>query len=199
MKIRTSLLSLLALPVLQASAIDLTPRWIDTAIDGVPKRQLYFADGTKKFMLSIDTETEVNARAGGAGFRFPKFPDIEFLMMPSRFTANDAFDETRLPEYREAALKLLPARGHKSEITAEKVNPIPINGWKSFRAVIRFTMDSRICVQEVTFLNINERDQIVIVTAAPERDWNEADQRSWQITRSWQEMLPGDAGPPKGN
>ena len=199
MKIHISLLSMLALPLLHASAIDLTPRWTDTVIDGVPKRQMYFADGSKKFLLSIVKETEVGARFDGAEFRFPKFPDIDFIMVPSQFKPDDAFDETKLPAYREAARKLLPARAHDAEIAEEKANPIPINGWKSFRALIRFKMDSRACVQTVTFLNLNEHDQIVLVTTAPERDWNEARERSWQIFRSWQEMLPGDEGPSKGS
>ena len=199
MKLHISILSLLTLPLLRASALDLTPRWIDTAIDGVPKRQMYFADGSKKFLLSIDKETEVGARFGGAEFKFPKFPDIDFILVPSQFKPDAAFDETNLAAYREAARKLLPARAHDAEIAEEKVNPIPINGWKSFRALIRFKMDSRACVQTVTFINVSERDQIVLVTTAPERDWNEASERSWQIARSWQEMLPGDEGPGKGS
>ena len=199
MENRTALLSLIALPFLHASALDLTPRWVDTAIDGVPKRQMYFADGSKKFLLSIDKETDVAPGMGGTNFRFPKFPDIDFIMMPSQFKPADAFDDIKLPDYREAARKLLPARAHAAEIAEEQANPIPINGWKSFRVQFRFTMDSRIRVQTVTFLNVSERDQIVLLTSAPERDWNEASDRSWQITRSWQEMLPGDDGPPKGN
>ena len=199
MKLRPSLLCLLALPIFRAAAIDLTPRWVDTAFDGIPQRQLYFADGDKKFLLSIDKETEVSARYGGANFRFPKFPDIDLIVMPSEFTPNDAFDKTKLAEYREAAKKLLPVRARSAEIAEETTNPLPINNWKSFRVQLRFTMDSRVCVQTVTFLNLNERDQILVVTSAPERDWNEAWARSWQIVRSWQEMLPGDEGPPSGN
>ena len=199
MKTRTSLLSLLALPLFQASAIDLTPRWIDTSIDGVPRRQLYFADGNKKFMLSIDRETDVAPRFGGADFTFPKLPDIDFIVVPSRFTPDVPFDEARLIEYREAARKLLPTRAHGAEITEEVANPIPINKWKSFRMTLRFAMDSRACLQTVTFLNLNERDQIVLVVSAPQQDWNEAGERSWQIVRSWQEMLPGDEAAPSEN
>ena len=199
MKTRNSLLSLLALPLFQASAIDLTPRWIDTSIDGVPRHQLYFADGTKKFMLSIDRETDVSPRFGGVDFTFPKLPDIDFIVVPSRFTPDVPFDEARLIEYREAARKLLPARARGAEITEEVANPIPINKWTSFRMTLRFTMDSRACLQTVTFLNLNERDQIVLVVSAPQRDWNEAGERSWQIVRSWQEMLPGDEAQPSEN
>ena len=199
MKRSSLLLSLLALPLLHASALDLTPRWTDTAIDGVPQRRLYFADGDKKFMLSIDRETEVAARFGGASFKFTKLPDIDLIIVPSRFKPSDPFDEQKLVEYREAARSLLPARGRSAETVEEQSNPVPINGWKSFRVKLRFTMDSRTYAQEVTFLNVSETDQIVLVTSAPEREWAEASDRSWQIVRSWQEMLPGDELPAKGN
>lgn len=199
MKRHGLLLSLIALPFFQTSALDLTPRWIDTAIDSVPKRQLYFADGDKKFMLSIDRETEVAARFGGTNFRFPKFSDIDFLILPSRLNPAVPFNEAKLVDYREAARSLLPPRARSVETVEEQSNPIPINQWKSFRVKLRFTMNARAYSQEVTFINVNERDQMVVVTASPERDWAEATERSWQILRSWQEMLPGDEAGPKEN
>ena len=199
MKKRASLLALFALPLLHASALDLTPRWTDTAIDSIPKRQLYFADGEKKFMLSVDQETEVTSRFGGTSFRFAKLPDVDFIVIPSKFKPSDAFDETKLVQYREAARSLAPARSRGVETIEEQANPIPINRWTSFRVKLRFTMDSRAYSQEVTFLNVSEADQVVLVTSAPERDWTEATDRSWQILRSWQEMLPGDEVKVKGN
>ena len=199
MKRQSLLLSLIALPLFQATALDLTPRWTDIAIDGVPKRQLYFADGDKKFMVSVDQETEVSSQLGGTNFRFPKLPDIDFIVIPSKFKPSDAFDEAKLVEYREAARSLAPARSRGVETVEEESNPIPINRWKSFRVKLRFTMNARAYSQEVTFLNVSEADQVVLVTSAPERDWAEATERSWQILRSWQEMLPGDEVKLKGN
>lgn len=196
---RSLLLSLIALPLFQAAAIDLTPRWLETSFDGIPKRRLYFADGDKKYMLSIDQETEVRAQFGGSTFKFPKFPNIDFIVMPSKFKPADAFDEAKLVEYRENARSLLPARAHGAETVEEVSNPIPINQWKSYRIKMKFSMDSRTYMQEITFLNVNENDQLVLVTSAPDRDWVEAGERSWQILRSWQQMLPDDEGPPKGN
>ena len=193
------LLSLIALPLFHAAALDLTPRWTDVSIDGVTKKQLYFTDGAKKFMLSTDQETEVSPQLGGTNFRFPKLPDIDFIVLPSKFKPTDAFDEVKLVQYREAARALTPARSRGVETVEEESNPIPINRWKSFRVKLRYTMDSRAYAQEVTFLNVSEADQIVLVTSAPERDWTEATERSWQILRSWQEMLPGDEVKLKGN
>lgn len=199
MKPHPLLPGLLALPLLHAAALDLTPRWTDTSIDGIPKRQLYFADGGKKFTVSLDQETEVTPQLGGTSFRFPKLPDIDFIVLPSKFKPSDAFDETKLVQYREAARSLAPAQSRGVETVGEQANPIPINRWQSFRVKLRFTMNSRLYAQEITFLNVSEADQVVLVTSAPERDWSEATERSWQILRSWQEMLPGDEAKSKGN
>lgn len=199
MKLRTILLGLLSIPALHAAAIDLSPRWVETTIDGFTRRQLFFAEGDKKFLISTDRETEVAPGFGGTAFKFPKFPNIEFYLTPSGLSPSDLFKDVKLTDYREAARKLLPARAHKAEVVEETSNPIIINEWTSFRVLYRFAMDARPYRQGVTFLNLNDHDQIVIVTTAPEQDWSEAEARSWQIVRSWQEMLPGDEGRQKGN
>ena len=75
------LLAALALcgAALQASAVDLTPRYLDTFVDGVTTHRLYFADGDKKITVAINPETTVESGAGGVVFRFPKFSDIIFI------------------------------------------------------------------------------------------------------------------------
>ncbi|MEA3213651.1 MAG: hypothetical protein QOE70_6708 [Chthoniobacter sp.] len=54
-------------------------------------------------------------------------------------------------------------------------------------------------LQSVTFLNLNDSDQIPLITSAREKDFAEAAERSFQIIRTWQEMLPGDARPARGS
>jgi hypothetical protein len=198
MTMRT-LLAVLALPLSGANAIDLSPRWIDTSIDGITRRQLFFADGEKKILISTSSETEAAAGSGGTIFRFPKYPNIEFCLTQSTHVPADAFAATKLGEYRETARKLLPAHATGVEIREEVANPVTINAWRSFRMLLRFKHDDQSWLQTVTFVNLNERDQIIAVTRAPETDWNEAAMRSWEILRSWQEMLPGDAGPQRQN
>ena len=199
MKKRNVLLSLIALPLFQASALDLTPHLIETTIAGYPKRLVRVQDAGRKYTLNIDRETEVASRSGGIKFAFQKLPDIDFLVMPSKFKPTDAFDEARLVEYRASARSLLPARAKSAEVVQELANPLNVNNWKSFRIKFHFTMDSRDCTQEVTFLNVTENDQIVLVTSSPEKVWKEAGARSWEIIRTWTEMLPGDDDPNSSN
>lgn len=199
MKNHNVLFSLIALPLFHASALDLTPHVVETRLAGYPKRIVYVTDATKKYMLDIDRETEVASRSGGIKFQFKKLPDIDFIMMPSRFKPTDPFDEAKLVEYRAAARSLLPARAINAEIVEELANPLIVNNWKSFRIKFHFTMDARDCTQEVTFLNVTENDQIVLLTSSPEKVWKEAGARSWNIIRTWTEMLPGDDDPNSSN
>lgn len=189
----------LQLPQLALAGIDLTPRFTDTFIDGTVFRRLYFSDGEKKFVLSLNRETEVTPDSGGALFRFPKVPTATFLVVRSRLSPTDKFEGAALERYRESAKRLLPVQGRGSAIREEIVDPFPINDWKSYRIILTFDIGAARHIQSVTFLNLNETDQVALITSAPESDFEEAAHRSHQIFRTWQEMLPSDAKPARGS
>ena len=195
----TILLATILLPQIGFSSIDLTPRYTDMFADGIVLHRLYFTDGQKKFVVSLNRETEVSADAGGVLFRFPKFPEITFSMARSRLSPDDKFEGATLERYRESAKRLLPVLARSSVILEEALNPLPVNGWKSFRVVLTCEVGATHYFQSVTFLNLNETDQIVLVTGSPEKDFNEATVRSFQIIRTWQPMLPGDEKVLQGN
>jgi hypothetical protein len=203
MKLRRTSLALafaaLLVPQLAPAAIDLTPRFIDTFIDGTVFHRLYFTDGEKKFVVSLNRETEVTPDSGGALFSFPKVPGATFLVVRSRLSPTDKFEGTALERYRESAKRLLPVQGRGSAIREEISNPFPINDWVSYRVVLTFDIGAVRHVQSVTFLNLNETDQVALITSAPEPYFEEAAHRSHQIFRTWQEMLPGDEKPVRGN
>jgi hypothetical protein len=185
---------------LGASAVDLTPRYIDTFIDGVASRRLYFADGEKKIGIRLNQETKVESGAGGAVFRFTKVPDATFLIKPSPMTPDQPFEGIALERYREAARRLLPPRAQNVKVLEEITDPLPINRWTGRRFVYACdTEDNTPLVLSVTFLNLNTEDQLLLVTMAGERNFPEAAERSFQIIRTWQELLPGDERPPKNN
>ena len=189
----------LVFPQLAPAGIDLTPRFIDTFIDGATFHRLYFTDGVKKFVVSLNRETEVTPEAGGALFRFLKLPDVTFLVVRSRHSPDEKFEGAALERYRESAKRLLPVQARGSAIREEILNPFPINDWKSHRIILSFDIGAIHHLQSVTFLNLNDTDQVALITSAPEQDFEEAAHRSFQIFRTWQEMLPGDAGPARGS
>ncbi len=186
-------------PQLAPAGIDLTPRFIDTFIDGTAFRRLYFTDGDKKFVVSLNRETEVTPESGGSLFRFQKVPGAAFLVVRSRLSPTDKFEGAALERYRESAKRLLPVQGRRSEIREEIANPFPINDWVSYRIILTYEIGTERHLQSVTFLNLNETDQVALITSAPEPYYEEAAHRSHQIFRTWQEMLPGDEKPVLGN
>lgn len=197
--VKLSLLSLALLPVDASAGVDLTPRFIDTFIEGTSFRRPYFTDGDKKIVVSTNRETEVVPEAGGALFRFTKLPQATFLLLRSRHPANDRFEGAALERYRESARRLVPRNASGTTIKEEQYFPYPINDWKSYRFTVAFDVDQTHHLQSVTFLNLNASDQIMLITTAPEKDFAEAMHRSHQIIRTWQEMLPGDEKPASSN
>lgn len=183
-----------------AAGVDLTPRYIDTFIDGVKCRRLYFAEGSKKIGFSMDRETEVASEGGGGvGFHFPKYPDARFLIDYSRLTPKDAMSEEGLETYRKAAQEFLPRGATEVKIASQAGNTLPINHWQSYRFLLSFQLGPNAMSQSVTFLNLNEEQQLVLVTTSLARNFAEAAERSFQIIRSWQELLPGDERPVRGS
>jgi len=187
------------LPQLVCAAVDFTPRFMDIFTEGATLRRLYFSDGEKKFMLSLNRETEVVPDAGGALFKFAKVPDATFLVVRSRHSPDDRFEGQTLERYRESAKRLLPVGTRGAVITGETPDVFPINSWKSYRITLSFNVGPVIYQQSVTFLNMNDADQVALITSAPEKDFGEAAHRSFQIFRTWQEMLPGDEEPIQRN
>lgn len=187
------------LPSLAPAGIDLTPRFTDVFVEGATFHRLYFTDGEKKYVVSLNRETEVSADSGGALFKFSKVPEASFLVVRSRHSPTDKFEGNALDRYRESARRLLPVQARGAVIRSEDPDTFPINDWKSYRLILAFDVGVIHHMQSVTFLNLNDADQVVLITSAPEKDFEEAAHRSYQIFRTWQEALSSDEKPNRGS
>ena len=196
---RFALVLTLLLAAESAFGVDLTPRYIDTFIDGITNRRLYFADGEKKIGVRVDRETRVEQIGGGVGFRFEKFPDVMFQIKTSPLTPDQPFSGIPLERYREAARRMVPPGAKGTQVVEEAEDPLPINQWKSYRITLACDLTDVPSRLVVTFLNLDEDQQLVLLTKSSERSFAEATQRSWQIIRTWQEFLPGDERPSGSN
>jgi hypothetical protein len=185
---------------LGAATVDLTPRYLDTDVDGYKARQLYFTEDSKKIGISLDTETRVAADGGGVVFSFTKVPEATFRIAASPLTAGDAMDDpAALERYRASALAFVPAGATEVSVIEEAANPLPINQWQSHRFVVSYQAGANASRLSVTFLNVNPTSQLVLVTRAPTRNFADAADRSFQIIRTWHEVLPGDIAGNGGN
>jgi hypothetical protein len=182
-----------ALVDLHGSNLDLTPRYVETMIDGYRARQLYLLEDSRKIGLSPDTETTVAAEAGGLLFKFTKLPDASFRVGPSPFTPAEALDTPEtLERYRAAALALAPAGATEVKVAEEIANPLPINQWQSHRFIVSYQVGASTAKLSVTFLNVNPSSQLLLVTRASSREFANAAERSFHLIRTWHEVLPGD-------
>ncbi|WP_131989390.1 hypothetical protein [Chthoniobacter flavus] len=177
-----------------ANAIDLTPHFSDMTVGGLVQRRMFFVDGNQKVSVNMDFQTRVEAGSGGAVFRFLRVPNAFLILRPSPMSADEPFVGVSLLRYREAAHRFLPPGVASVESLEEISDPITSHGWHSFRFAYSYIEQGTPRICSVTFINIRPEEQIVMLVAAPSKDFDDAAHRSWFIVRTWQ-VLPAENGP----
>ena len=180
----------LAASALPAFALDLSPLFITTLSDGVAIRRPYFADGDKKYSVTLNIETELKAYEDGALFRFVKLPHAEMRLRPSPVGVNVKIEPESQAQDEQAARRLLPADAEGVVLDQVTANPLPINGWTGVRFTFHYRTPTGEVRESVTFLNILPTQQVVIQTAAMAKDFPDASDRAYDIIRRWHELDP---------
>lgn len=195
MKVLRLTVLLLAGLALRVGATDLTPHFINQSRDGVMIRSPYFADGSRKFGIRIDAETEVSAFEGGALFRFAKMPEASMRLRRSPLPAETGFGPETSQGYQQAARSLLPPGAAGVTLVESQSNPFPINHWESLRITYSYQIANQAHRQSATFLNLKPTEQIVVQSTADERHFEDVSNRAFGIVRRWHEILPEEAEP----
>jgi hypothetical protein len=185
---KLSLSLLLIAGALSASALDLTPTFINTVADGIIIRRPYFSDAGKKFSLTLDMETELTPYEDGSLFRFTKFQHGEMRLRPSSFSPELKFGPDTLGQYEEAARKLLPQVATKVTLVDQVKNPWPINGWQSHRFIFAYNTASGEVQESITFLNIIPTQQVIVQVYASAKDFADVSGRGYDTIRRWHEL-----------
>ena len=185
---KTHISLILALSALSASALDLHPHYIDADADGVSIRRPYFSDGSKKYSLRLNNETELQPYEDGAIFRFIKLKDAAMRLRPSPFSVDTKFDPENLTRYLETARQLLPQLAEGVALYQETPNPMPINAWTSHRFVFKYKTQVGEVRESITFLNITPTAQVIVQVYAMDKEFADADSRAWDIIRRWYEL-----------
>ncbi len=132
-------------------------------------------------------------------FRIQDFPDLVLALRQSPIPANEAFSGVSLQRYREAGRQLLPAWSRNVKLRAEEAEPLRINGWHSVKFTYSFETVNAYRKQSVVFVSLNSAEQMVLVTASNEQNFDEASMRMWEIIRTWHFLQTGDGTLAKGN
>ena len=181
---------LIALSSLSASALDLSPRYITVLSDGINMRRPYFADGDKKYSVTLNIETELTPYDDGSLFRFIKLEHAEMRLRPSSFSVEIKFEPATLDRYQEAARKLLPQVANNVVLEQQMENPLPMNAWKSQRFVYSYTTPFGEFRESITFLNITPTTQVIVQVYAMAKNFADASERAYDIIRRWHELDP---------
>lgn len=170
--------------------LDLIPKRM--SIGGGLADRAYFTDGSQKFAVTLDAETQVSEEDGGAVFRFANLARSSFHLAKSPLSPAYAFTPENRPAYFKAASGMIARSAEGVTLTAEVENPFPINGWTSRRFQFSYVLTGARFIESVTFLNLDSKQQIVIRAVAPEKDFPVVAARADDIFRRWHEVLPGD-------
>jgi hypothetical protein len=176
-------------------AIDLRPKYSDKNENGIARHQMFFFDGTRKIGLIFNYQTQLQAAGNGTLVRFLPIPDASLVLRPSPMSADEPFSGASLERYREAAHRLLPPRITHVKPLGETPDALPINGWQSYRFVFSFAEGDADRMCSATFVNLNESEQIVLITTANQDHFNDATERVWLLMRTWHVLPPAEPTP----
>ena len=173
-----------------AAALDLTPHYVTTQVEGPPVRRPCFVDGDKKFAVTVDSETELTGYDGSAIFNFTKFPRAVMRLGQSPLKPSAVFEGQTLDRYRAAAAQLLLQGAEQPVLESEVTNVLPINHWTSHRFVFVYKFTGAPMRESVTFLNFDEKQQIVMQIRSRDADFAKITARAEDIIRRWHEVDP---------
>jgi hypothetical protein len=174
-----------------ATAIDLTPRYATTDADGISISRPYFADGDKRYAVTVDSETQLVAFDNSTVFNFTKFPHAVMRLRQSPLKAETPFDGEGLASYREAATRMLLNGAENPVIESETSNVMPINHWTSRRFTFTYGFLGAQMRETVTFLNLDAKQQVVFQIRADKASFPTVSARAEDIIRRWHLLVPG--------
>ena len=172
--------------------LDLTPHIIVRQVNELRFQCPYFRAGKSRYGVNLPIATSVSGDSGGVRFVFSELEGAVFAMKPSPLKPAVSFKEPDLEAYRKAALGFMVSYAKEPVIQKEQSNPFSINNWSSHRFVISSSGPGMRIIQEVTFLNFSETQQIVLITTADVKNIDEAAAKSFQIMNSFHLLRPDE-------
>lgn len=173
-----------------SASLVLTPQMVTIDFGGVPVRRAYFVDGDRKFAVTMDNETELTSHGGGALFRFSKIPLATVELRRSPIQAGTPFSQANITDYAKTARQFLASTAEVWPEEPVVFDPLPINGWKTCRFNFLYHVGGSPVRADVTFIDLNAQDQIVVITGATAGSYPLVRSRSDDIIRRWHEVTP---------
>jgi hypothetical protein len=175
-----------------AADVNLVAKVTSTFEDGATLKRVQFVAEDGSFAVSLDSGTEIEPLADGTRFKFEGLRSATCELRPGPVSKKQPITPENLPAYKAAALAFAPQGAvipEQPEITEQ---PLPINSWKSHRVAFEYHLadDPKKILNRisVTFITLENTQQIVLVTKARATEFNAAHARSESLIRSWYPM-----------
>lgn len=161
-------------------SLDLTPHEVMAGNAGPATKRYFFQDEGKRLSFRMDNQMSVNGTADSAVFRFGDIKQGAVKISKSQFASTTPFDEKNIEAYRLAARSLLPPDAANVQIE-ERTNPITINGWTSQQFIFRYSLTGSPYSRSVTFLNLNDKEQIVFDVSSDANSYQKSYTRGYRV------------------
>ncbi len=161
-------------------ALDLTPHEAVVGNAGPASKRYFFQDEGKRFSFHMDGQMSVSGSSESALFLFSDMKQAAVKISKSQLTPATPFDKKNMESYRIAAHSLLPPDAVNVQME-EKANPITINGWTSQQFIFQYNLSGFPFSRSVTFLNFNDREQIVFDVSADAKGYQKSYTRGYRV------------------
>lgn len=186
-------LSLLGLTLTVAWAdIDLSPNSASVNAGGFALRRLQFVEADKKFCMSLDSDAEVSAAAGGTRVQFKGIPGASVSFVSSPLKPALTFEGEYLVQYQRAAAALLPSSAEGVVQDEAAASSESISGGTAYRFVFSYSIAGAAMRESITFVNIGTRQQIVMKAGAYRKDFEAVSSRGVNMIRDWHVLRPAE-------
>ncbi len=175
--------------------IDFTLRAVDLEEDGVLMHKLYFTDGPHRIYYRPDPKWQANGDRRAALFRVEGLPNafVKIENAPPG-SADLPMDGAGLATLRKTARTFLPPDAEPPSKTWERLNPINLQGWKSYEARFQYRRMGHVIRESVIFINLDRTRQIRLIVSARDADFDDLAQRALRSLATWFQA-PLDASP----
>jgi hypothetical protein len=174
-------LCLLAAP---AWALDLTPLHASINADGFQTNTVFFQDGKKRVFIAPPNGWTIDGSSSTAALHNPKYArsSVVIALSPKKMMPADEAAQKTL---REAVLGSLPKGSVNAAVQSETVNPLLINGWKSYELTVGYELFEASQIRKVLLVKLNNFEELQVIVAAPQTEFAAAAGAAIKCLNSW--------------
>ncbi len=170
-------------------ALDFQVHSLEVEEDGFKHEQSFLDNGdNSRVFISLPGGWDHSADSGALTLTSRTETDTMVRLEKSPFAPDLPFKDKALESYRKRVLAAVPQGATETQIAEEHDEPLPIFHWKSHEFVVDYIFFGRAFRRSMVFLDLNAREQLLVMTVAPRPGYDRAHGIAFDVLRSWQVM-----------